>query len=233
MSTATLEKPKQKQTETIRAWSVLKRPLLTKKERAIVKDPLWDNNPITLQVLGICSALAVTTQVQVSLVMSIAVVIVLSLSNLIISLLRSLIPANTRIVIMLAVISSLVVIVDQVLRAYYLEMSKQMSVFVGLIITNCIILGRAEGYAMNNPPWRSFLDGLGNGLGYSVVLLIVATFREVLGSGSFLGFPIIPDFVYDLGYKNIGLMILPPGAFLILGLLIWLQRSISRQYETN
>ncbi len=207
--------------------------LLSRRERAIVKDPLWDNNPITLQVLGICSALAVTTQVKVALVMCIAVIVVLSLSNVVISCLRSFIPANTRIIIMLSVISSLVIIVDQVLQAYFFEMSKQLSVFVGLIITNCIILGRAEGYAMSNPPGRAFLDGLGNGLGYSVILLIVAAIREIFGSGTFLGIAVVPSALYDLGYQNVGLMILPPGAFIILGLLIWLQRSLSKQYEEN
>ncbi len=208
-------------------------PFWSKKERTIVKDPLWDNNPITLQVLGICSALAVTTQVKVALIMCIAVVVVLSISNLVISLLRFLIPANIRIIVMLAVISSLVIVVDQVLQAYFFEMSKQLSVFVGLIITNCIILGRAEGFAMSNPPWRSFLDGLGNGLGYSIILLIVAAFREVLGNGTFFGFAMVPQSLYELGYQNVGLMILPPGAFIILGLIIWLQRAISQKYETN
>ena len=206
-------------------------PWLGKKERAVVKDPLWDNNPITLQVLGICSALAVTTQLKVAMVMCIAVVLVLSLSNLVISMLRSFIPANTRIIVMLSVISALVIIVDQVLRAYFFDMSKQLSVFVGLIITNCIILGRAEGFATQNPPWASFLDGLGNGLGYSVILLLVAAFREVLGNGSFFGIPVVPSALYEWGYQNIGLMILPPGAFLILGLIIWFQRSISKHYE--
>ena len=204
---------------------------MVKKEKAVVKDPLWDNNPITLQVLGICSALAVTTQVQVALIMCIAVTTVLSFSNLIISLLRSFIPSNIRIIIMLSVISSLVIIVDQILRAYFFDMSKQLSVFVGLIITNCIILGRAEGFASSNPPWRSFLDGLGNGLGYSAVLLLVAFFREILGNGTFFGLTVVPPSFYELGYQNIGLMILPPGAFLLLGFLIWAQRSISKTYE--
>ena len=222
--TAVLKKPQTKIKKD-------RKPILGKKERAIVKDPLWDNNPITLQVLGICSALAVTTQVKVSLVMCVAVIVVLSISNVVISLIRNLIPSNIRIIVMLSVISSLVIIVDEVLKAYFFEMSKQLSVFVGLIITNCIILGRAEGFATSNKPWPAFLDGLGNALGYSVILLIVATFREIFGSGTFLGFPVIPQALYDLGYQNIGLMILPPGAFLILGLMIWLQRSISKKYE--
>ncbi len=225
--TAVIEKPQS---------TKITKPKITlfgKKERATVKDPLWDNNPITLQVLGICSALAVTTQVKVSLVMCVAVIVVLSLSNFVISLLRNFIPSNVRIIVMLTIISALVIVVDQILRAYFFEMSKQLSVFVGLIITNCIILGRAEGYAMSNTPWRSFLDGLGNGVGYSIILLIVATFREILGNGTFFGYAVVPVALYDLGYKNIGLMILPPGAFIILGIIIWVQRSISQKFETN
>lgn len=210
-----------------------KQPLFGKKERAIVRDPLWDNNPITLQVLGICSALAVTTQVSVTLVMCIAVTVVLSASNVIVSSLRNLIPGKIRIIVMLAVVASLVIVVDQLLKAYLFEMSKQLSVFVGLIITNCIILGRAEGFAMANKPWPSFLDGFGNALGYSVILLIVATAREIFGSGTWFGLTVIPASFYEFGYQNVGLMILPPGAFIILGLLIWAQRSVSKQYETN
>ena len=228
-STATLERPQSK--ELVKEGKKPRAPLLGKKERVVVKDPLWDNNPITLQVLGICSALAVTTQLKVASVMCVAVVVVLSLSNLVISMIRNFIPSNTRIIVMLSVISALVIIVDQILRAYFFEMSKQLSVFVGLIITNCIILGRAEGFATQNPPWRSFLDGLGNGLGYSLILLLVAAFREVLGNGTFFGITVVPSLLYEWGYQNVGLMILPPGAFLILGLIIWLQRSISKHYE--
>ena len=208
-----------------------KAPIFGKKERAIVRDPLWDNNPITLQVLGICSALAVTTQMSTTMVMCAAVTVVLSCSNVIVSLLRSFIPNKIRIIVMLAVVASLVIVVDQVLKAYLFEMSKQLSVFVGLIITNCILLGRAEGFAMANKPWPSLLDGLGNALGYSVILILVATAREVFGSGTWFGMKVIPAFVYELGYQNVGLMILPPGAFIILGLLIWIQRSISKTYE--
>ncbi len=207
--------------------------LLSKKDRAVVKDPLWDNNPITLQVLGICSALAVTTQVQVAMVMCIAVIAVLSTSNLVVSLIRHWIPSKIRIIVMLSVISFLVILVDQVLKAYFFEMSKQLSVFVGLIITNCIILGRAEGFASSHSPFPSFLDGLGNALGYSVILMLVATFREIFGNGTFFGLPLVPQSLYQLGYQNIGLMILPPGAFLILGLIIWVQRSISKRYESH
>ena len=209
----------------------VREPLFGKKEKTAVKDPLWDNNPITLQVLGICSALAVTTQIQTALVMCGAVVFVLTLSNTIVSMIRKLIPSKIRIIVMLAVISSLVIIADQVMKAYMFGMSKQLSVFVGLIITNCILLGRAEGFALANKPWPSFLDGLGNALGYSIILVMVAAGREFFGGGTLLGFQIIPDFVYALGYKNIGLMILPPGAFIILGLIIWVQRTISKKYE--
>ena len=210
-NTTTLEIPQSQ--ELVKKEKSLSKPIFGKKERAVVKDPLWDNNPITLQVLGICSALAVTTQLKVALVMCVAVVLVLSLSNLVISILRNFIPSNTRIIVMLSVISALVIIVDQVLRAYFFDMSKQLSVFVGLIITNCIILGRAEGFATQNSPWPSFLDGLGNGLGYSLILLLVAAFREVLGNGSFFGLRVIPPAFYELGYQNIGLMILPPAHF--------------------
>ena len=210
-----------------------KKTLFGKKERAIVRDPLWDNNPITLQVLGICSALAVTTQIKTTMVMAIAVTVVLTLSNVIVSSMRNLIPGKIRIIVMLAVVASLVIVVDQILKAYLFEMSKQLSVFVGLIITNCILLGRAEGFAMANRPWPSLPDGLGNGIGYSIILLIVATVREIFGSGTWFGMTVIPPFFYEFGYQNVGLMILPPGAFLILGLLIWAQRTISKQYETH
>ncbi len=204
-----------------------KAPLVVfdKKTRKIVQDPLVDNNPITVQVLGICSALAVTVQVERALVMSAAVIAVVSLSNVVISLLRNLIPPSIRIIVQLSVIASLVIVVDQFLQAYLYDVSKSLSVFVGLIITNCIVMGRAEAFAMANPPWQSFLDGLGNGLGYGMILTIVAVFREVLGSGSLLGFPVIPAALYDLGYVNMGIMVLAPGAFILLGLLIWAQRS--------
>ncbi|MCB1175301.1 MAG: NADH:ubiquinone reductase (Na(+)-transporting) subunit D [Leptospiraceae bacterium] len=211
----------------------IKKPLFGKKEKAAIKDPLWDNNPITLQVLGICSALAVTTQIQPSLVMAVAVTVVLTFSNIIVSLMRNWIPSKIRIIVMLAVISSLVIVVDQILKAYLFEMSKQLSVFVGLIITNCILLGRAEGFAMQNSAWPSLLDGLGNGLGYGAILLTVATIREVLGNGSFFGYQIVPDSFYAAGYANMGLMLIAPGAFIVLGLLIWAQRTISGHVETH
>lgn len=199
--------------------------VLDKKHKAMVSDPLMDNNPITVQVLGICSALAVTVQVNLALVMAAAVIAVLCCSNVAISLIRDYIPPSIRIIIQLSVIASLVIIVDQVLQAFLYDISKQLSVFVGLIITNCIIMGRAEAFAMANPPWQSFLDGLGNGLGYGGILVAVAFFREILGSGSLLGFNIVPQAAYDMGYQNMGIMVLAPGAFILLGLMIWAQRT--------
>lgn len=208
-----------------------KAPLFGKKEKAFVKDPLWDNNPITLQVLGICSALAVTTSLQPTVVMCIALTFVLCGSNVIISLMRNLIPSKIRIIVMLSVISTLVILVDQVLKAYSYSMSKQLSVFVGLIITNCIVMGRAEAFAMANKPWPSFLDGLGNSLGYSVILILVGFGRELFGSGTLFGISVIPSGLYTLGYENMGLMITPPGAFLLLGIIIWVQRTLSKKFE--
>ena len=200
---------------------------LAKADREALVDPLWDNNPITLQVLGICSALAVTTQMKAAVVMSLALIVVLSMSNTIISLIRGFIPQKVRIIVELAVIASLVIMIDQVLKAYLFDVSRQLSVFVGLIITNCIVMGRAEAYAMANGPFSSFLDGLGNGLGYSFILCLVAAGREILGKGEFFGIKLIPQAVYDAGYTNTGLMLLPPGAFILLGLIIWAQRTIS------
>lgn len=200
---------------------------LDKKSRKVVADPLSDNNPITVQVLGICSALAVTVQMQTALVMSAAVIAVLTCSNVAISLMRNHIPSQIRIIVQLSVIASLVIVADQVLKAFLYDISRQLSVFVGLIITNCIIMGRAEAFAMANPPWRSFLDGLGNGLGYSAVLLTVAFGRELFGSGTLFGIQVIPQFLYDLGYRNVGIMVVPPGAFILLGLVIWAQRTIT------
>lgn len=192
----------------------------------IVSDPLSDNNPITVQMLGICSALAVTAQLPTAFTMSLAVIAVISMSNLIISLLRNRIPSKIRMIVEMVVIASLVIVVDQILRAFAYEISKQLSVFVGLIITNCIVMGRAEAFATSNPPKESFLDGLGNGLGYSAVLLIVAFMRELLGAGSLFGKQVLPD-----SYPGNGLMVIAPGAFVIIGLLIWLQRSITKKYE--
>ena len=200
-------------------------PWFGKKERQAIVDPLSDNNPITVQILGICSALAVTVAVKQALVMSIAVIFVVAASNTIISVIRNYIPPAIRIIVQLSIIASLVILVDQVLRAYLYDVSKQLSVFVGLIITNCIVMGRAEAYAMQNPPWPSFLDGIGNGLGYGIILILVATGREILGSGKFFGFQLVPQAAYDFGYQDMGLMVLAPGAFILLGLLIWAQRT--------
>lgn len=192
----------------------------------IVLDPLSDNNPITVQMLGICSALAVTAQLPTALTMAMAVTVVLCASNTIISMLRKKIPPKIRMIVQMVVIASLVIVVDQILQAFAYEISKQLSVFVGLIITNCIVMGRAEAFAMQNPPKESFLDGLGNGLGYSAILIIVATFREILGAGTLAGFRVLPQ-----SYPGNGLMVIAPGAFVIIGLLIWLQRSITKKYE--
>lgn len=201
--------------------------LLSKKSQQVFKDPLMNNNPITLQVLGICSALAVTVKMETAVVMALAVTAVISLSNLIIAALRNFIPGKVRIIIQLSVIASLVIVADQILKAYLYDVSKQLSVFVGLIITNCIVMGRAEAFAMQNPPGKALLDGLGNGLGYGMILIVVAFFRELLGSGSIAGFKVIPESFYASGYENMGLMVLAPGAFIILGLIVWVQRIIT------
>jgi len=214
-------------TESKAETAVEKDPLFSKKNRKLLADPLWDNNPITLQVLGICSALAVTTQVVPALVMAAALTIVVAFSNTLISFMRNYIPNNIRIIVELSVIATLVIMADQILKAFLFEQSKILSVFVGLIITNCIVLGRAEAYAMANPPFKSFLDGLGNGLGYGAILIVVAVIREIFGSGTLLGYTVIPKVAYNLGYTNNGLMVLAPAAFFIVGLLIWLQRTIS------
>lgn len=197
---------------------------LEKKYKQAFTDPLSANNPITLQVLGICSALAVTLKMDTAVVMTLAVVAVLSISNTLISLLRNLIPGKVRIIVQLSIIASLVIITDQILKAYLYDISKQLTVFVGLIITNCIVMGRAEAFAMQNSPGKSFLDGLGNGLGYGGILIVVSFFREILGSGTIYGYQIIPDSAYAAGYENMGLMSLSPGAFIILGLIVWVHR---------
>jgi len=196
-----------------------------KKARKLVADPLSDNNPITVQVLGICSALATTVQMRTAFVMAVSVIVVLACSNTIISMLRKHIPSQIRIIVQLSVVASLVIVADQVLRAFMYDVSRQLSVFVGLIITNCIIMGRAEAFAMANPPSKAFLDGLGNGMGYGVILMAVAFGRELFGSGTLFGIQVVPQFVYDIGYVNMGLMVVPPGAFLLLGLIIWAQRT--------
>ena len=202
--------------------------LLSKQSRNTVVDPLMANNPISLQVLGICSALAVTVKMDTAVVMTLAVIAVLCISNTVISLLRKMIPAKVRIIVQLSVIASMVILTDLILQAYMYDISKQLTVFVSLIITNCIIMGRAEAFAMQNGPWRSFLDGLGNALGYGLILIGVAFFRELLGSGTIYGFQVIPDSFYAAGYENMGLMTLSPGAFIILGLIVWAQRIIGK-----
>ncbi|KAA3615632.1 MAG: NADH:ubiquinone reductase (Na(+)-transporting) subunit D [Calditrichaeota bacterium] len=205
-----------------------KEGMFSKKNLKALREPLSSNNPITFQVLGICSALAVTVQMRTALVMSLAVMFVLAFSNVSLSMLRKFIPSKIRIIVELAVIATLVILVDQILKAYLYDISKQLSVFVGLIITNCIIMGRAEAFALQNKPWPSFLDGLGNALGYGWILMTIAVGREVLGSGSFMGFKIIPEAFYAAGYEDMGLMVLAPGAFILLGLLVWVQRTITK-----
>ena len=205
--------------------------LLSKSSKAAVSDPLMSNNPISLQVLGICSALAVTTKLDIAFVMTLAVIAVLCISNTVISLLRKMIPSKVRIIVQLSVIASMVILTDLILQAYMYDISKQLTVFVSLIITNCIIMGRAEAFAMQNGPWRSFLDGLGNGLGYGIILIAVAFFRELLGSGTVYGFKVIPEAMYAAGYENMGLMVLSPGAFIILGLIVWAQRILGNVEE--
>ncbi|MGB6151228.1 MAG: NADH:ubiquinone reductase (Na(+)-transporting) subunit D [Pricia sp.] len=204
--------------------------LLTKKDVSLISDPLADNNPITIQVLGICSALAITAELKASVVMSIAVLFVMGLGNVVISLMRDIIPSKIRIIVQLIVVATLVIVVDQVLKAFAYELSKTLSVFVGLIITNCIIMGRFEAFALANGPWRSFLDGIGNALGYAVILVIVGFFRELLGSGTLFGYAVLGDPIaktglYATGYENNGFMIIPPAALIVVGIIIWVQRS--------
>lgn len=207
--------------------------LLSKKDTNLILDPLADNNPITIQVLGICSALAITAELKASIVMAISVVFVLGVGNVVISLMRNIIPSKIRIIVQLVVVATLVIIVDQVLKAFAYELSKTLAVFVGLIITNCIIMGRFEAFALGNGPWKSFLDGIGNALGYGVILIIVGFFRELFGSGTLMGFKVLGDPVektglYATGYENNGFMIIPPAALIVVGIIIWVQRSKNR-----
>jgi Na+-transporting NADH:ubiquinone oxidoreductase subunit D len=197
------------------------------KLQKVFTDPLSENNPVTIQILGICSALAVTTQLKTALVMAASLTIVTTGANLVISLLRNTIPAKIRMIVEMVVVSVLVILADQFLRAYMFDVSRQLSVFVGLIITNCIVMGRLEAFALQNPPLPSLIDGLGNGLGYSAVLVLVAFIRELLGSGKLLGHAVLPA-----SYPANGLMVLAPGAFIVLGLLIWAQRSVTKHFET-
>ena len=196
-------------------------------------NPLSKDNPVIVQVLGICSALAVTAKLQPAVVMTISVIAVLAFANVIISLLRKTIPTSIRIIVQLVVVAALVVIVDQILKAYTYDVSKQLSVFIGLIITNCIIMGRLEAFALNNRPWPAFLDGVGNGLGYGIILIIVAFFRELLGSGTLWGCQVIPQWWYDAGYQNNGMMILPPMALITVACIIWVHRAKNKDLQEN
>ena len=202
-----------------------KEPMFSAKNLKLLTGPFNLNNPVTVQVLGICSALAVTVQLKPAIVMAISVIIVTAFSNLIISIMRNTIPSSIRIIVQLVVIAALVIIVDQVLKAYVYDVSKKLSVFVGLIITNCILMGRLEAFAMANKPWQSFIDGIGNGIGYGLILVIIAFFRELLGSGKLFGLQIVPQSFYKFGYMDNGLMILPPMALILVGVIIWVQRS--------
>ena len=205
-----------------------KESLFSKKNRKLISDPFNDNNPITVQVLGICSALAITVKLEPAIVMSLSVMFVLAAGNVIISLIRNLIPNRIRIIVQLVVVASLVILVDQFLKAFAYDVSKQLSVFVGLIITNCIIMGRFEAFALANSPWKAFLDGIGNSIGYGVILIAVAFFRELLGSGTLLGFSVIPESWYIANggfYANNGFFLFPPMALIVVGMIIWGQRA--------
>jgi Na+-transporting NADH:ubiquinone oxidoreductase subunit D len=215
-----------------------KEALFSKKNRFLLSDPLNDNNPITVQVLGVCSALAITVQLKPAIVMALSVIAVTAASNVVISLLRNLIPNRIRIIVQLVVVAALVILVDQVLKAYSYDVSKQLSVFVGLIITNCIVMGRLEAFALANGPWKSFLDGVGNGAGYGLLLVVVAFFRELFGSGKLFGIEVLghkgatlaeSTGLYAWGYENNGLMLLSPMALIVVGIIIWLQRSKNRK----
>lgn len=202
-----------------------KEPLFSAKNLKLLKEPMGASNPITVQVLGICSALAITVKLEPSIVLAISVVVVMAVSNVAISLLRKMIPPRIRIIVQLVVIATMVILVDEVLQAFAYDVSKQLSVFVGLIITNCIIMGRLEAFALANKPWPAFLDGIGNAAGYGAILILVAFFRELLGSGTLLDIQVIPEGFYNFGYENNGLMVLPPMALVVVGIIIWIQRS--------
>lgn len=199
--------------------------------RSVFFNPFSKNNPVIVQILGICSVLAVTAKLEPAIVMGLSVIAVLAFSNVIISLIRNTIPVNIRIIVQLVVVAGLVVIVSQLLQAYAYDVSKQLSVFIGLIITNCILMGRLEAFAMANKPWPSFLDGVGNGIGYAMILVIVGFFRELLGSGSLLGYQVVPQSFYDFGYANNGLMILPPMALIVVACIIWIHRSYNKDLQ--
>ena len=222
MSTVTVEQPRPVVAEP-------KEPLLSKKNRRLVTDPFSDNNPITVQVLGICSALAITTQLRTAFVMALSVTFVVCCSNVVISLIRRTIPSRIRMIVQLLIVAGLVIFVDQMLKAFAYDISRQLSVYVGLIITNCIVMGRLEAFAMSQKPWASFLDGIGNGAGYGFILITVAFFRELFGAGSLFGFQVVPQFVYDLGYENNGVMLTPAAAMFLIGTFIWIQRGLRRK----
>lgn len=205
--------------------------MLSKRSKEIIFNPFSKDNPVLVQVLGICSTLAVTVSLEPAIVMSVSVIAVLAFSNVIISLIRSTIPPTIRIIVQLVVVAALVIMVQQFLLAYNYDVSKKLSVFIGLIITNCILMGRLEAFAMHNKPWPSFLDGIGNGLGYGLVLVIVGFFRELLGSGSLMGYKVIPQCVYDAGYMDNGLMILPPMALIVVACVIWVQRAHDKELQ--
>jgi Na+-transporting NADH:ubiquinone oxidoreductase subunit D len=201
---------------------------MLRRYRTIFLEGIFNNNPVSKQVLGICSALAVTVQMKPAFVMGISLTLVTAFSSLIISSMRKLIPRNIRIIVEIMIIATLVILIDQILKAYMYDVSKQLSVFVGLIITNCIVMGRAESFALANRPSESFVDGIGNGLGYGLILVFVAFIRELLGAGKVMGFKVVPKFVYDAGYQDMGLMLLAPGAFIAIGLIVWLQKSLAK-----
>jgi|TARA_B110000008_G_scaffold194980_1_gene193551 Na+-transporting NADH:ubiquinone oxidoreductase subunit D len=223
-----MEERSTKKQPTILFLNKEREPLFSKKNRKLLSDPMDDNNPITVQVLGICSALAITVQLKPALVMSISVMAVMAASNVIISVLRNLIPNRIRIIVQLVVVAAMVILVDQILRAYAYDVSKELSIFIGLIITNCIVMGRLEAFALGNGVWKSFLDGIGNAAGYGFILILVAFFRELLGSGKLFGYQVIPDVIYEMGYVNNGLMLLSPMALITVGLIIWVQRYRNR-----
>lgn len=206
-----------------------KEPLFSRENRRLLTDPFNDNNPVTVEVLGICSALAVTTQLKPSIVMAISVIVVLSVSNLIVSAIRNTIPGRIRMIVQLTVVAALVILVDQVLKAFMYDVSRQLSVYIGLIITNCIVMGRLEAFAMHSKPWPSVLDGIGNGVSYGAILIVVAFFREFFGAGKLFGFQMIPQVVYDLGYENNGLMLTSTAGMFIIGILIWIQRLLNKK----
>jgi Na+-transporting NADH:ubiquinone oxidoreductase subunit D len=203
--------------------------IFSSKNFKLLANPMNMENPVTVQILGICSALAVTTKLKPAIVMGISVTVVTAVSNLVISVMRNYIPPRIRIIVQLVVVATMVILVDQILRAFVYDVSKQLSVYVGLIITNCIIMGRLEAYAMGNKPWPSFIDGLGNGVGYAMILIVVAFIRELLGSGAILGYKVVPQSFYDFGYVNNGMMIMPTMALVLVGVIIWIQRSFNKE----